>query len=129
MKIYLQLLKEKIKNEYLHLCNIIYEYAKTENFSSYVLLEHSEYFFVKFRIYIYFHDFSSYMEKMDKRLFEFLLSLPNTSDYLTYIYENGFAGDCDLKSVEGIEKLMIFAYNNSQYKTGKYDFLPIEIPL
>ncbi|MBE6844056.1 MAG: hypothetical protein E7510_14765 [Ruminococcus sp.] len=129
MKVSLELLKEKIICEYTELCDSISYSIENEELKPETLLLHSEYLFIKFRIYIFFSDFYFYMENLDERLIEFLLMCENASDYLAYIYENGFAGDCDLKSVEGIEKLMIFAYNNTQYQSGKFDFLPIEFSL
>ena len=129
MKVYLELLREKIICEYTELCDNISFEIENEKLTPQELLRHSEYLYIKHRIYIFFSDFYTYMKNLDKRLIKFLLICENTSDYLTYIYENGFAGDCDLKSVEGMEKLMIFAYNNTQYQSGNCDFLPIEISL
>ncbi len=90
------------------------------------ILDYAEYFYIKMRIYICFKDFSTYMQQMDDKIISFLLKLKNASDYLAVIYENGLAGDCDVKSVEGIEKLIIFAYNNALYKAGRQDFYPID---
>ncbi len=125
----LEILRNKIINEYSNL----YTYLETAIDNGILtieeLLDYSEYFYVKLRIYICFKDFCVYMQQMDDKIISFLLKLKNTSDYLAEIYENGLAGDCDIKSVEGIEKLMIFSYNNALYRTGRYDFLPIDAPL
>ena len=122
------ILRKKIIKEYCDLYTYLDSAIYNNILTSEEMLNHAEYFFIKMRIYICFKDFSSYMEQMDQKVISFLLKLKNTSDYLAVIYENGLAGDCDIKSVEGIEKLMIFAYNNALYRAGRNDFCAVELP-
>lgn len=126
MKIHIRLLREKIAQEYDELKDILEKAIENSEVDADTFLEYPEYFFIKSRIYICFHDFPEYINA-DNRITEFLLKCRNASDYLTCIYLNGLAGDCDVKSVEGIEKLMIFAYNHAVFQNGKCDFIPVEV--
>jgi len=127
LKANLNALRKKIIDEY-DMLSIFLETAMNDHvLSPEEILDYSEYFYIKMRIYLCFKDFTVYMQQMDDRIISFLLKLQNTSDYLSAIYENGLAGDCDVKSVEGIQKLMIFSYNNAIYRTGRSDFAPVEI--
>ncbi len=127
LKANLNELRDKIIDEYNLLIISLENEINNHTLSSEEILDNSEYFYIKMRIYLCLKDFPMYMQQLDDRVISFLLKLQDTSDYLASIYENGLAGDCDLKSVEGIQKLMIFSYNNAIFRTGRSDFAPVEI--
>lgn len=120
------LLREKILNEYESLREILDTRMQNSTVETDTFLDYSEYFFIRSRIYICFHDFSEYID-VNEKVTDFLLELDNASDFMTYIFINGLAGDCDPKSVEGIVKLMIFSYNHAVFRKGKRDFIPVEV--
>ncbi|MBE6852348.1 MAG: hypothetical protein E7505_02565 [Ruminococcus sp.] len=127
MKTKISMLRTKIINEFNKLSRQTTSALNNKKIDADVILEYSEYFFIKTRIYICFYDFKEFIN-VNERVIDFLLKKENASDYMTYIFMNGFVGDCDPKSVEGIIKLMIFSFNHAMYKKGKSDsIIPVEV--
>jgi hypothetical protein len=127
MKASITKLREKIISEYDTLHRTVDFSIRENKISTGVFIEYSEYFFIKTRIYICFCDFEKYIT-INKAVCDFFLNKENASDYMAYIFMNGLVGDCDLKSVEGIIKLMIFSFNHAMYKEGKNDsIIPVEV--
>lgn len=119
-------LRTKLMKEYKYINKQLEKKLSEGKITSDIMLDNSEYFFIVNRIYICFADFAEYMNSFDDKVIDFLLTCGNVSDMLANLYINGLAGDCDIKSVEGIENLMIFAYNNEQLLSGKCNFVPLE---
>lgn len=128
MNILTGLLRERILKEYILLTDALQICIENNNANADAIMSYSEYFFIAERLHICFSDYPEYI-KINSNVSEYLLSLPNITENLASVYMNGFAGDCDLKSVEGIIKLMIFSYNRSRILKGKRDFISPEVPL
>ncbi|MDO5560216.1 MAG: hypothetical protein Q4F95_11525 [Oscillospiraceae bacterium] len=122
-------LRTKLLKEYNDLRNKLDEKLTENKIKSDIILDNSEYFFIVNRIYICFLDFAEYINGFDDRIINFMLTCSDASDILANLYMNGLDEDCDIKSVEGIEKLMIYAYNNEQLENGNLDFVPVECNL
>lgn len=128
MNILTALLRERINEEYISVTEALKINIENQTVSADDILCYSEYFYIIERLHICFSDYSEYI-RTENRVSEFLLSLPCISDHLASVYMNGLAGDCDLKSVEGIIRLMIYAYNRSRLIKGKRDFVSTEVPM
>ena len=75
LKANLNALRKKIIDEY-DMLSIFLETAMNDHvLSPEEILDYSEYFYIKMRIYLCFKDFTVYMQQMDDRIISFLLKL------------------------------------------------------